>query len=83
MQKMSYDSGMSDILEQIYKELDAIGATATALCADAQGAARQTDLEVAILKQQVSDLREKNARAKGYIAEAKGILEQLKMTNNT
>ena len=69
---------MSDILDQIYDELDAIGTAAAALRANAHGAAHQTDLEVAILKQQVSEMREKNTRASGYVAEAAGILEKLK-----
>ena len=69
---------MSDILEQILSELDGLGEAAVKLRSAAAGASRQTDLEVAILAQQVTDLREKNAKAGKFIEEATGVLEKLK-----
>lgn len=73
---------MSDILDQIFIELDSLADAALKLRAHAAGASRQTDLEVAILTQQISDLRDKNARAGKFIEDAAGILEKLKEAKN-
>jgi hypothetical protein len=69
---------MADILDQILAELDAVADAADKLRADARGATRQTDLEVAILTQQIADLREKNARAGTFIDDALAILGPVK-----
>ncbi|MCL2331456.1 MAG: hypothetical protein FWC61_02825 [Proteobacteria bacterium] len=68
---------MSDILEQIFTELDGLAESASKLRAAAAGASKQTDLEVAILTQQIADLREKNAKAGKFIDQASGILAKL------
>jgi hypothetical protein len=69
---------MSDYVEQILNELTLIGESADKLRGAAAGAARQTDLEVAILTQQIADLREKNAKAGVFIQETLSILGKLK-----
>lgn len=50
---------MSDITHQILQELSALEDAASKLRATAATAGRQTDLEVAILTEQVRGLREK------------------------
>ena len=69
---------MSEILCLIFKELDSLEESAAKLRGRAGAAGKQTDLEVAILTQQVADLREKNAKATEKIEKATDILEKLK-----
>ncbi len=54
---------MSEIKQQIFKELDALESAVMKLRGAAQIAGKQTDLEVAILTEQVKTLREKNKNA--------------------
>lgn len=54
---------MSDIKDQIFQELTKLEEGAARLRATAVNAGKQTDLEVAILTEQVRNLRAKNARA--------------------
>ena len=68
---------MADTIEQIFDELEQITDAADKLRAAALGAAKQTDLEVAILTQQIADLREKNTRANAMIDESLSILGKL------
>jgi len=72
---------MSEIVSQIFTELDALEEAAAKLSAAATGAGKQTDLEVAILNQQVAELRDKNAKAAEFIDQAKGILKKLRQTD--
>ena len=69
---------MADIKQQIFNELSALEETAARLRATAVNAGRQTDLEVAILTEQVKTLREKNARATEMIDHSISILKKLK-----
>ena len=69
---------MSDIREQIFQELSKLEDGVARLRATAVNAGKQTDLEVAILTQQVRNLRAKNARATELIDESLGILGGLK-----
>ena len=69
---------MSDIKQQIFQELSALDDATAKLRAMAANAGRQTDLEVAILTEQVRGLREKNARAAEMIEQSVSILEKLK-----
>ncbi len=69
---------MADIKDQIFQELDSLEVLAQHLRADAQCATKQTDLEVAILTNQVKTLREKNENAKQLIEKSVSILEKLK-----
>lgn len=69
---------MADIKQQIFQELAALEDTAARLRATAVNAGRQTDLEVAILTEQVKSLREKNARAREMIDQSVSILKKLK-----
>lgn len=69
---------MADIKEQIFQELDSLEKAVAGLQCDADTAGRQTDLEVAILTQQVKTLRAKNADAVGAIDRSISILEKLK-----
>ena len=69
---------MPDIKQQIFQELDSLELIARNLRSDADGASKQTDLEVAILTKQVKNLREKNERAKDLIEKSVSILEKLK-----
>ncbi|MCL2538152.1 MAG: hypothetical protein FWF34_03215 [Alphaproteobacteria bacterium] len=69
---------MSEILDLIFTEIAACEDAGAKLRASRDGVGKQTDLEVAILKQQVGELRAKNARAAEYIDKATGILEKLK-----
>ena len=69
---------MSDIREQIFQELSKLEDAAAHLRATAVDASKQTDLEVAILTQQVRNLRAKNARATELIDQSIEILGGLK-----
>lgn len=68
---------MSDIKEQIFQELTKLEDAATRLRATAVSAGKQTDLEVAILTEQVRNLRAKNARAVELIDQSVGLLKKL------
>ena len=69
---------MSDIKQQIFQELSALDDAAAKLRSVAANAGRQTDLEVAILTEQVRTLREKNANATEMINQSISILKNLK-----
>ena len=69
---------MSDIKQQIFQELAALEDSAAKLRAVATNAGKQTDLEVAILTEQVRALREKNANATEMINQSISILKNLK-----
>jgi len=69
---------MSDIREQIFQELSKLEDATARLRATAVDASQQTDLEVAILTQQVRNLRAKNARATELIDQSIEILGGLK-----
>ncbi|MBQ2844889.1 MAG: hypothetical protein IJE79_02650 [Alphaproteobacteria bacterium] len=69
---------MADIKQQIFQELSALEEAAARLRGTAIHAGKQTDLEVAILSEQVRNLRDKNARATQMINESISILEKLK-----
>lgn len=68
---------MSDIKQQIFNELDNLADMAAKLRSVAINAGKQTDLEVAILIEQVRTMREKNARATDMITSAMDILKKL------
>ncbi len=68
---------MADIKEQIFQELASLETAATALRGTAVAAGKQTDLEVAILTEQVRVLRDKNARATDLIDKSISILKKL------
>ena len=68
---------MSDIKDQIFRELSALEDAASRLRGAAVVAGRQTDLEVAILTEQVKNLRERNNRAKDMIDKSLTILKKL------
>ncbi|MBR6363559.1 MAG: hypothetical protein IKS08_00515 [Alphaproteobacteria bacterium] len=69
---------MSDIKDQIFQELTKLEEGAARLRATAVNAGKQTDLEVAILTEQVRNLRAKNARAAELIDQSVEILKKLK-----
>ena len=69
---------MSDIKQQIFQELATLEDSAAKLRAVATNAGKQTDLEVAILTEQVRALREKNANATEMINQTISILKNLK-----
>ena len=69
---------MTEIKQQIFQELNSLENAVLGLRADVSAAGRQTDLEVAILTQQVKNLRMKNARAVEMIDKSMSILEKLK-----
>jgi hypothetical protein len=69
---------MSEILDLIFKELDTLEESAARMRGRVSASGKQTDLEVAILTQQVADLRSKNVRASQDIEKATKILEKLK-----
>jgi hypothetical protein len=75
---MSYDEIMSDIKEKIFQELAKLEENVARLRATAINAGKQTDLEVAILTEQVKKLRDKNAHATELIDQTVGILKKLK-----
>jgi hypothetical protein len=67
-----------EIKAQILKELAALEDQALKLRAVATNAGKQTDLEVAILTEQVRSLRDKNANAAALIDKTIEILGDLK-----
>ena len=69
---------MTDIKQQIFQELAALDDAAVKLRGFAMNAGKQTDLEVAILTEQVKNLRDKNARATEKINQSLDILKNLK-----
>ena len=69
---------MADIKQQIFQELSALEEAASKLRGAAVIAGRQTDLDVAILTEQVRTLRDKNARATEMIDKSINILKNLK-----
>jgi polysaccharide deacetylase 2 family uncharacterized protein YibQ len=69
---------MSDLKQQIFNELSALEEAAARLRGTAIHAGKQTDLEVAILTEQVKNLREKNVRATEMIDKSINILKKLK-----
>ena len=69
---------MADIKHQIFQELATLEEAATRLRATAVNAGRQTDLEVAILTEQIKSLRERNARAVQMIDQSVSVLKKLK-----
>ncbi|MBR4507333.1 MAG: hypothetical protein IKP24_02245 [Alphaproteobacteria bacterium] len=69
---------MTEIKQQIFQELNSLENAVLGLRSDVSAAGRQTDLEVAILTQQVKNLRMKNTRAVEMIDKTVSILEKLK-----
>ncbi len=69
---------MADIKQQIFSELNSLEEAAARLRGTAVAAGKQTDLEVAILTEQVKTLRDKNARAAALIDKSVSILKKLK-----
>ena len=69
---------MSAIREQIFQELTKLDDAASRLRATAVSAGKQTDLEVAILTEQVRNLRAKNAHAVELIDQSVELLKKLK-----
>ncbi|MCR4917633.1 MAG: hypothetical protein K5912_01670 [Alphaproteobacteria bacterium] len=69
---------MSDIKEQIFMELDKLEESASSLRATAVNAGKQTDLEVAILTEQVKKLRDKNLKASELIDQTVSLLKNIK-----
>lgn len=69
---------MSDIKQQIFQELAAVEESAAKLRAVAINAGKQTDLEVAILTEQVRAMREKNAHVVDMINQSISILKKMK-----
>ena len=69
---------MADIKQQIFSELNALEEAAARLRGTAVAAGKQTDLEVAILTEQVRALRDKNVRATELIDKSISILKKLK-----
>lgn len=67
---------MADIKQQIFQELSALEEAASKLRATAVSAGRQTDLEVAILTQQVRNLRDRNSRAAELVDKSIEILKK-------
>ena len=69
---------MADLKQQIFHELTLLEEAAARLRGTAIHAGKQTDLEVAILTEQVRTLREKNARATDMIDKSITILKKVK-----
>ena len=69
---------MADIKQQIFQELSNLEEAAAKLRGTAIHAGKQTDLEVAILTQQVRTLRDKNSRANEMIDKSLSLLKKLK-----
>ena len=69
---------MSDLKQQIFQELNSLENAVVGLRSDASASARQTDLEVAILSEQVKNLRAQRTRAVEMIDKSVSILEKLK-----
>ena len=74
---MSYTEIMADIKQQIFQELASLEEAAARRRGTAVAAGKQTDLEVAILTEQVKSLRDKNARATDMIDKSIDILKKL------
>lgn len=68
---------MSDIKQQIFQELSSLEESVIRLRGTAINAGKQTDLEVAILTEQVKNLRERNAQASDMIDKSLDILKKL------
>ncbi|MBO7656901.1 MAG: hypothetical protein J6S80_04200 [Alphaproteobacteria bacterium] len=68
---------MSDIKDQIFQELTKLDESAAHLRATAINAGKQTDLEVAILTEQVRNLRARNAHAVELIDQSVELLKKL------
>ncbi len=68
---------MPDIKQQIFQELSALEEATSRLRSSAAFAGRQTDLEVAILTEQVKTLRDKNKRAAEMVDKSLSILKKL------
>lgn len=68
---------MSDLKQQILKELSFLEEKITNLHATAQDAEKHTDLEVAILTKQVNTLRAKNEKASDFVDKSISILKGL------
>lgn len=68
---------MSDIKQQIFHELSSLEESVLRLRGTAISAGKQTDLEVAILTEQVKNLRERNAQASDMIDKSLDILKKL------
>ena len=68
---------MSDLKKQIFQELASLEDAVVRLRGTAINAGKQTDLEVAILTEQVRTLRDKNARATEMIDESISIIKKL------
>lgn len=69
---------MADIKHQIFQELTSLEDAVARLRGVALNAGKQTDLEVAILTEQVRALRDKNDRAVKLINDSISVLEKLK-----
>ncbi|MBQ5700464.1 MAG: hypothetical protein IIV74_04185 [Alphaproteobacteria bacterium] len=69
---------MADLKQQIFQELSNLEEAAARLRGTAIHAGKQTDLEVAILTEQVRTLRDRNARAADMIDKSVSILKKLK-----
>ena len=69
---------MADLKQQIFQELSNLEDAAAKLRGTAIHAGKQTDLEVAILTEQVRTLRDRNARAVDMIDKSVSILRKLK-----
>jgi len=69
---------MVDIKHQIFQELTLLEEAASKLRGAAVIAGRQTDLEVAILTEQVKTLRDRNARAVEMIDKSMDLLKKNK-----
>ena len=69
---------MSDLKKQIFQELASLEDAVVRLRGTAINAGKQTDLEVAILTEQVRTLRDKNERATEMINESISIIKKLK-----
>lgn len=68
---------MSKMLEQIFQELDLLESRVAELNSNVDVAEKQTDLEVAILTEQIKDLRDKNKLAGEYINKSISILKKM------
>ena len=64
-------------MDQIFQELTKLDEAAARLRATAVNAGKQTDLEVAILTEQVRNLRTKNAHAVELIDQSVELLKKL------
>ena len=69
---------MADIKQQIFHELATLEEMAARCKATAVNAGRQTDLEVAILTEQIKNMRERNTRVVQMIDQSVSVLKKLK-----